>query len=365
MEKLITPGINATSRTQEHCNFCKRTGHTEKACFKKNKDKLPVKAIFRNKLSTVKNIGVFSQLQQSVELQGKTFHFEVDTGAGDNFISEENWKQLGEPVLQSPDGSYESASRHSLTVLGKFTMNALPVNTSGKHHYTTSKPIQFVVSKVPDLNLLGRNAIQQLNISVDSLLNIGTVTSPNSVHAVFENLEPVHSLQQACKQLCQEFPDLFKYELGCLKDVELEIKFKADTRPVPFAIQEDLAFSYEAGIAKGVWKPTQFNSYGTPVVPVRKPIKPGQASPSIRVCGDYSVTVNPQLEMHRQPLPLPEDLMRRLGGGHGFTKIDLADAYNQIPLGPESQKKLALITHRGVLLQMRLPFGISSAPGYF
>ena len=128
------------------CNFCKRTGHIEKACFKKNKDKLLVKAIFRSKLSTVKNIGVFPQLQQ-----GKTFHFEVDTGAGDNFISEENWKQLGEPVLQSPDGSYESASRHSLT--GKFTMNALPVNTSGKHHYTTSKPIQFVVSKVPDLNL--------------------------------------------------------------------------------------------------------------------------------------------------------------------------------------------------------------------
>ena len=83
------------------------------------------------------------------------------------------------------------------------------------------------------------------------------------------------------------------------------------------------------------------------------------------MCGDYSVTVNPQLETHRQPLPLPEDLMRRLEGGHGFTKIDLADAYNQIPLGPESQKKLALSTHRGILLQMRLPFGISSAPGYF
>ena len=34
-------------------------------------------------------------------------------------------------------------------------------------------------------------------------------------------------------------------------------------------------------------------------------------------------------------------------------------------LGPESQKTLALSTHQGVLLQMRLPFGITSAPGYF
>ena len=57
--------------------------------------------------------------------------------------------------------------------------------------------------------------------------------------------------------------------------------------------------------------------------------------------------------------------MQKLGGGYGFTKIDVSDAYNQIMLTPESQRRLALSTHRGVLLQMRLPFGISSAAGYF
>ena len=57
--------------------------------------------------------------------------------------------------------------------------------------------------------------------------------------------------------------------------------------------------------------------------------------------------------------------MRRLDGTHYFSKLDLADAYNQIELGPESQRRLALSTHRGALLQTRLPFGISSATGYF
>ena len=57
--------------------------------------------------------------------------------------------------------------------------------------------------------------------------------------------------------------------------------------------------------------------------------------------------------------------MRRLGGGCGFTKIDLADAYNQVKLGPKSRERLARSTHRGVLLQNVLPFGISFAPGYF
>jgi len=184
--------------------------------------------------------------------------------------------------------------------------------------------------------------------------------------------KPDTHLQRSCQQLCAEFPDIFKKELGTLKDFELEVKFKPDAapvfckpRPVPIAIQDDLEEAIQSGINRGIWEPVQFNSYGTPVVPIKKKTVPGQNKPKIRVCGDYSVTVNPQLEPHRHPMPQPDDLMRKLGRGHGFTKIDLADAYNQISLGPESQKKLALSTHRGVLLQKRLPFGITSAPGYF
>ena len=52
-------------------------------------------------------------------------------------------------------------------------------------------------------------------------------------------------------------------------------------------------------------------------------------------------------------------------GGYYFSKIVLTDSYNQIKLRPESQKRLALSTHRGILLQTRLPFGISSTHGYF
>jgi hypothetical protein len=134
---------------------------------------------------------------------------------------------------------------------------------------------------------------------------------------------------------------------------------------VPFALQEDLAQAYEAGISKGIWTPVQFCDWGTPVVPVRKTPSGEGRKAKLRVCGDYAVTVNPYLAVHRHPLPLPEDLMRKLGGGCGFTKIDLADAYNQIRLGPISRKRFSLSTHKGVLLQNVLPFGISSAPGYF
>ena len=46
-----------------------------------------------------------------------------------------------------------------------------------------------------------------------------------------------------------------------------------------------------------------------------------------------------------------EDLMQKLGGGFGCTKIVLADANNQIKLNPVSQSRLALSTRPGVLLQ--------------
>lgn len=65
-----------------------------------------------------------------------------------------------------------------------------------------------------------------------------------------------------------------------------------------------------------------FNAYGTSEVPIRKTMLSGQVKPKLRVCGDYSVTVNQQLETHSHPVPLPEDLMRKLRVGYEFTKID-------------------------------------------
>ena len=60
---------------------------------------------------------------------------------------------------------------------------------------------------------------------------------------------------------------------------------------------------------KGVWKPTDFNAYGTAMVPVQKATHPEQKKARIMVCRDYSVIINQQLETHRQPIPLLEDLI--------------------------------------------------------
>ena len=67
------------------------------------------------------------------------------------------------------------------------------------------------------------------------------------------------------------------------------------------------------------------------MVPVREQSHRNQPYGTVRVCGDYSVFINGQLEMHRQPMPLLEDLMRRLDGTHYFSKVDLTNAYKLQP----------------------------------
>ena len=310
-------------------------------------------------------------MQLPAKLNGtRTFDFEVDTGAGDNFLGSNTWRDLGQSHLTESHRQFESARQHKLPVKGCVKLNSQVT----QHNFPSSqtKALDFQVTELTNLNLLGRNGIQELGISMDALLNRSNSSATISVNTVFDDLKADRELQKECRQLCEEFPYLFKPELGTLKSIELEIKFKPEAEPVyrkprsvPLALQEDLVKAYEAGIRKGVWRKAQFNGYETPVVPIRKNTSPSQGKTRLRVCRYYAITVNPQLETHRHPLPSPEQLMQRLSGGWYFTKVDLADAYNQIRLGPESQIRLALSTHRDVLLQLRLPFGISPAPAYF
>ena len=364
-----SPSSKQPSSTQTQCYCCGKKGHAMKDCRLSNpvcKFCITKQKSSKVSLVTKPTINKLDDTTTSspsvpVTINNRKFPFLVDTGASCNLLSRSTWKKIGTPRLQKDETRpLISASNDVIPTTGT---TDLKVTVTTEDGHTHSQVLPFTVTD--ELDILGTNAINSLQLTI--------LNNPVKVHV--DNILTVRSdqhLQQSCLQICKEFPDLWKQELGRLKDYQLEVKFKPDVTPrfckprtVPFAVQEDLNQAYDAGIAKGIWEPTIFNEYGTPVVPVRKQSLPNQPTPSVRVCGDYSVFINAQLETHRQPMPLPEDLMRRLGGTHYFSKVDLADAYNQIELGPESQKRLALSTHRGVLLQKRLPFGISSATGYF
>ena len=86
---------------------------------------------------------------------------------------------------------------------------------------------------------------------------------------------------------------------------------------------------------------------------------------TIRLCGDYKVTINPQLEIDQYPLPKPDNIFATLAEGKWFSKIDLKHAYQQLNLAENSRPYVTVNTHRGLYRYTRLPFGVASAPAQF
>jgi transposase InsO family protein len=109
----------------------------------------------------------------------------------------------------------------------------------------------------------------------------------------------------------------------------------------------------------GVIEPVKFSDWAAPIVPVLKP------NGQVRICGDYSVTVNKVSKLEQYPIPTLEDLIAQLGKGTVFHKLDLSHAYSQVELEPESRKFVTINTHKGLFQYTRLPYGVSSAPAQF
>ena len=109
----------------------------------------------------------------------------------------------------------------------------------------------------------------------------------------------------------------------------------------------------------GVIEKTTHCDWAAPIVVVPK--KDG----TVRLCGDYKVSVNQALVVGKYRLPKPSDLFAILARGKWFSKLDLAHAYTQMEMDEESRQYVAINTHHGLCQYLRLPFGIASAPAIF
>ena len=96
-------------------------------------------------------------------------------------------------------------------------------------------------------------------------------------------------------------------------------------------------------VAEGPLKPVEYSDWAAPIIAVVKSDKK-----SVRICGDFKVTVNPVSKLHRYPIPKIEDLFAMLDGGKLFTKLDLSQTYQQLNLDANSHKYLVINTHKGL-----------------
>ena len=151
--------------------------------------------------------------------------------------------------------------------------------------------------------------------------------------------------------------------MGKLKGFQANISLSSDAsprfhkpRPVPFALQARVDEEIDRLVKEDVLRPVEQSAWAAPVVVVRK------GDGSIRLCGDYKVTINPFLENNQYATPNAQDLFATLAGGRKFTRLDLKQANLQMEVEPESQPYLTINTRKGLFTFNRMPFGIRTAP---
>jgi hypothetical protein len=278
-------------------------------------------------------------LTMSVELDGRVIEMEVDTGASRSLISAETFAaELGsQPPLQPTQVRLHTYSGEQIPVEGRIRVGVRVQDGEVEE-------LELLVVSGRGSSLVGRNWLRRLRPDLWTVKQVQE--------------EPGQSSR--VRHLLSEFNDVFAEGLGTYTGPPVSLKLKESAKPrflkarnVPFALKEKVEAQLQREIEQGILVPVEHSEFASPIVPVLK------ADGNIRVCADFKQTLNPNIEADTYPLPKIDELFAKLTGGKRFSKLDLSQAYMQLPLDAESQELCTVNTHKGLLRYTRLPFGVS------
>ncbi|XP_060094731.1 uncharacterized protein K02A2.6-like, partial [Heteronotia binoei] len=287
----------------------------------------------------------FPQLEDSLKvavlIEGNPCQMEVDSGSSISLIAEETLRELcPRQRLQLRPANF---------ILRDFQKN--PVQIAGWARVQVERgsfygPLDILVVKRQLATLLGLAWFKPLGIRVEG---VGQTLTPRGFG-----------------EICQEFPDVFDGSLGSYKGPAISLPLDPTVRPirlkarrVPFALKPKIEAELDRLTAQGVLEPVDYATWETPIV---TPIKPNG---EVRICADYKCTINKALQDNPYPVPVVSHVLAALAGSKIFGKLDLAQAYQQLPVDAKTAEAQTIVTHRGAFRVRRLQFGVSVAPGIF
>lgn len=377
---------NVCKHRDKICNFCKGRGHFEIVCFKKSNKDAVLKNIFDNYRANkpqereVKNIvenedsddnqilgyahdSDFFKINVDIATQAIKFNkieadplfvdiiiedrivrMEVDTGAYITAISEFDKNEIFPDLnIEKSDLKLNSYGEIKLELLG--VLKNLNVKFSN-----LNKKVDCYVMKGKGPRLIGR---QWLKIFGKWPMNL-----------ISDNVN-IHCLENDVKtQMIEKYPSVFSEGQGCYTGRKVHLTFRDDVKPVqlkpyhaPFALAPKIEAELDRLIKAGNLEPIAVSKWATPVLPVYKKDKD-----QVRLCGNFKLTVNPQLIIKRHPIPIKEKIFKTLQVGKEWSQLDLSHAFMQFRVDDESKEALTIITHKGLFCYTKLPEGIASSP---
>lgn len=288
--------------------------------------------------------GKYSRISVLPVVNGKKMEMELDTGAAVSLIPWEQYKNtLSQLPLQPTDIMLKTYTGEPLAPEGVIKVQ-VRLNKQ-------CADLPLYVVKVDAPALFGREWLRVIKLNWKDLKTVHVIEQKEK-----DNLETVLKRHSA----------VFSNSLGTMKGIKATLTIKPNSVPkfcpprnVPYALRPRVEAELKRLTELGVISPVEHSDWATPVVPVSK--KDG----TVRLCGDFKITINPSLCVDKYPIPRIEDLFASLAGGQRFSKLDLSNAYLQMEVEEKSRELLTISTQKGLFRFNRLPFGVASSPALF
>lgn len=128
--------------------------------------------------------------------------------------------------------------------------------------------------------------------------------------------------------IMSRFLSIFKPVVGCIPGVKCSLKLRSNAKPVfirehpvPFALIDRFNAELNALEKDSIIEKVAVSDWGSPLVVIPKP------DGKVRLCVDYKVAVNCQLEGAHYPIQKIDDVLNKLRYSNYFCRLDLFKAY--------------------------------------
>lgn len=360
---------------EAECNTCHKSGHIQSVCRSSKtmgKPKPKPKPAFRPHNSQQKRHQPrkVHQLDEDTEtldffsihqcngspnkiwvhpfVNAKQIPMELDTGSSLSIMSMQDYCKMfnTKPTLQTSNTVLKTYTGEQVRPLG-FAEVLVKIDK-------VEKKLPLCIVPKGSNPLFGRNWLQNFQLQWHELKQIQQAAIPVSTS---------QDSQTKLQELLTTHKEVFTEGMGKAKSHQARLTIQQQAqpkflkaRPVPYALTKKVEKELDKLESAGILTKTTHSEWATPIVPVLK------RSGDVRICGDFKITINPVLEAEQYTLPRIEDLFAQLGAGEKFSKIDLRQAYLQLPLDESSRPLTTINTHKGLYVFNRLVFGITSSP---
>lgn len=310
----------------EACRFCKKIGHLEAVCRQKLGPKVHLigAAMESNGNSEhyifTASVKSDSRYKTNLAVNGTHVAMIFDTAADMSLICKKDFNRLErKPQLKQCNSRVKDYNGYDIKLLGC-------CEVAVKHKDFIGNLTAYIVD-TDKQNIMGRDWIQ----------------------AIFPHLH--NQITGVCNMVRNYVAKL------TLKEGAVPVFLKP--RTIPYGLRDAVKDELDRLVGDGILESIHESDWATPIVVIRKD------NGRVRICGDYKVTVNPNLQSMVSTTPTIEDIVNDMHGSRFFTTLDLTNAYHQLPLDSESANLTTISTPFGLFRYNSLPFGIKQCPAIF